>query len=97
MNLEGWAKETPSRSTTLTPIAAASRRTSTMWFVEEVDLVDVEDVAVGLGEDAGLEFLEPVRRAASMSMVPTTRSSEALIGSSTTRMRLLWEGRMRRI
>src|SRR5882762_8050486 len=41
----------------------------------------------------GSNLLEPVRRAASMSMVPTTRSSDALMGSSTTRMRLLWEGR----
>src|SRR6266851_153860 len=29
----------------------------------------------------------------SVSMVPTTRSSEALMGSSTTRMRRLWDGR----
>ena len=36
----------------------------------------------------------PVRRAASMSIVPTTRSSEALMGSSTTRIRRLWCGRV---
>src|ERR1700682_2074880 len=42
----------------------------------------------------GSKRFVPVRSAASMSMVPTTRSSEALMGSSTTRMRRLWEGRM---
>ncbi len=41
--------------------------------VEKVDLVDVEDVPIGLGEHAGLEAL----------------SAGALIGSSTTRMRRL--------
>src|ERR1700694_187116 len=40
----------------------------------------------------GSKRFDPVRRAASMSIVPTTRSSEALIGSSTTRMRRLCEG-----
>src|SRR5437868_7553059 len=35
----------------------------------------------------------PVRSAASRSIVPTTRSSDALMGSSTTRMRRRWCGR----
>src|SRR6266566_6821684 len=48
---------------------------------------------LALARTPGSNFFDPVRRAASMSMVPTTRSSEALMGSSTTRMRLLWEGR----
>src|SRR3977135_2294873 len=42
----------------------------------------------------GSNRLAPARRAASMSMVPTTRSSEELIGSSTTRIRRLCEGSM---
>src|SRR5437899_697749 len=42
----------------------------------------------------GSKRLAPDRSAASMSIVPTTRSSEALIGSSTTRMRRLWYGRV---
>ena len=59
-NRAGWETDTPSRSTTLTPSAAASSSTSAEVVVEQVDLVDVEDPAVRLGQQPGLERLVAV-------------------------------------
>src|SRR5450759_1328309 len=92
MNRDGWANDTPSRSTTLTPIAAASRRTSTMWSSSRLTSSTYRMFRLASARTPGSNRLVPVRRAASMSIVPTTRSSDELMGSSTTRMRRLWEG-----
>src|SRR5713226_8022393 len=61
--------------------------------VEQVHLIDVEDVAVGLGEDARLKASRALLQRRFEVDRPTTRSSDALMGSSTTRMRRVVTGR----
>lgn len=53
--------------------------------VEQVDLVDVQDSAMCIGEEPRLERLDPSASARSMSSAPTSRSSDAPTGSSTVR------------
>ena len=53
--------------------------------VEQVDLVDVQDAAVGAGEQARLELHGPGGSAFSRWSEPSTRSSVAPTGSSTSR------------
>src|SRR5438874_4915846 len=92
MKCDGWLNDTPSRSMVLTPIAAASRRTSTRWSSRRFTSSTYRMLRFASASTPGSKRRVPVRRAASMSIVPTTRSSEALIGSSTTRIRRLFCG-----
>lgn len=52
---------------------------------KQVHFIDVEDAAVGIGKQPGSNRLLPACSAAPMSIDPTSRSSVALFGSSTTR------------
>ncbi len=52
-------------------------------ILEQVDLVDVEEAAVGARQQPRLEALDPRVSAASRSSAPTTRSSLAPSGRST--------------
>ena len=87
----GWANEIPSRSTTLTPMAAASNSTSTRWSSNRFTSSTYKIPRLAAASKPGSKCFSPLLRAASRSMVPRRRSSVVPRGKSTTAM-----GRSRR-
>ena len=75
---EAWLTETPSRSTVERPGGGGVEQQVDEMIMQQVDLVDVEDAAVGGGEQAGLVgHLAGCPGPACRSRAPITRSSLA--------------------
>ena len=78
---------THAQTLTLDDIHAASRdiqQEIDEMILEQIGFVDVEKSAIGLGQQAGLEAFSPLESARSRLSAPTTRSSVAPSGRSTT-------------
>jgi hypothetical protein len=87
INRAGWLKEMPSRSTTLMPIAAASNSRSTTWSSSRFTSSTYKTPRLAVAKTPGSKCFSPFWIARSISRVPTTRSSVALTGRSTKRVR----------
>ena len=75
MKRAGWVKEMPSRSTTLTPMAAASRSTSTRWSSRRFTSSTYKIPRLAAASSPGSKCFSPLLMARSRSMVPSSRSS----------------------
>ena len=84
MKRAGWEKGMPSRSTTFTPIAAESSNRSTTWSSRRFTSSTYSNPRLAAANTPGSKWRSPFLMASSMSRVPTTRSSVALTGRSTT-------------
>ena len=78
MKRAGCEKEMPSRSTTLTPMAAESSKHIDHVIVEQVDLVDVQQAAIGVGQHARLE----VAFALLDGLLDIQRADDAVLGGA---------------
>ena len=84
MKAAGWLTETPSRSTVLTPSAAASSSASTRWSASRLTSSIARMPRWAAASSPGSKRRSPLTIARSRSSVPSSRSSVAPIGSVTT-------------